>query len=57
MHVENKGKPDLILTIYPTAVFITETDIEKAIDLMRETESTSIVTAKSITTQLKSSIC
>ena len=45
-YVENKGKPDLILTIYPTAVFITETDIEKAIDLMRETDSTSIVACK-----------
>ena len=45
-YVKNVGKPDLILTIYPTAVFITETDIEKAINLMRKTDSTSIVACK-----------
>lgn len=45
-YIENVTTPDLVLTIYPTAVFITEEDIEKAIALIEETNSTSIMACK-----------
>ncbi len=45
-YVENIKTPDLVLTIYPTAVFIEEEDIENAINLIDETGSSSIVACK-----------
>jgi len=45
-YVKNIARPDLVLTIYPTAVFITEEDIEKAIELIEETNSTTVLACK-----------
>ena len=42
-YIENIAKPDLILTVYPSAVFITPRDLEEAIALLRENKSESLI--------------
>lgn len=42
-YIENVGSPDLILTVYPSAVFITPKDIEEALLSLRESKSDSLI--------------
>jgi len=42
-YIENVSMPDLILTVYPTAVFITAKDLEDAITLLLESKSESLI--------------
>jgi pseudaminic acid cytidylyltransferase len=41
-YIANIGKPDLILTVYPSAVFISPADIEKAVKLLLESDADSL---------------
>ena len=42
-YLENIGKPDLILTVYPSAVFITPKDLEEALELLMKNDSESLI--------------
>ena len=42
-YIENISTPDLVLTVYPTAVFITAQDLENAIDVLQESQSESLI--------------
>ena len=42
-YIENISMPDLILTVYPTAVFITPKDLEDAINILQDSNSESLV--------------
>ena len=42
-YLSNVGNPDLILTVYPSAVFITPKDLEDALDLLLESKSESLI--------------
>ena len=42
-YIENISTPDLVLTVYPTAVFITAKDLEDAISVLEESKSESLI--------------
>ena len=42
-YVKNIGTPDLILTVYPSAVFITPRDLEEALKLLLDSQSESLI--------------
>jgi N-acylneuraminate cytidylyltransferase len=44
-YCDNVGKPDLFLTVYPTAVFLSADDLGKAVDRMTETNAEIVFSA------------
>lgn len=55
-YCDNVGKPDLFLTVYPTAVFLSETDIMGAVERMTETGAELVFSAAEFPSPIQRSV-